>query len=192
MTYNYTPEIESGVPIEDALPVMTEDEELLVRANTAKLLADLTNTVIDPEPKHKQSALEIFKKQSKQNLPLSAYPNETIAYLAGMVSLYDGMVVRELADLKLYVVNRLLEETTSKDAKIRVAALRMLGEIDGVDAFKKRTEITIQQKSTEEIESELMDKLNRLTVDMGAVQEAKQEEAEEVDEGDEGDEGDDA
>lgn len=173
MTYNYTPEIESGVPIEDALPEMTEEEEILVRANTAKLLADLTNTAIEPDPQHRQTALEIFKKQSKQNLPLSAYPNETIAYLAGMVSLYDGMVVRELADLKLYVVNRLLEETTSKDAKTRVAALRLLGEVDGVDAFKKRTEITIQQKSTEEIESELMDRLNRLTVDMGVVEVAE-------------------
>lgn len=168
----FTPEVDSGIPIpaNEAMPEMSEHEEVLVRANTARLIADLTDTVLDPDEDDRKAALEVFT-ETKQKLPLSAYPSETIAYLAGMVSLYDGMVVRELADLKLYVVNKLIEETASKDAKVRIAALKALGEVDGVDAFKKRTEITVQQKSTEEIESELMERLNRLTVDMGEVQE---------------------
>lgn len=152
---------------------MSEREEVLVRANTAKLIADLTGTVLSPDEEDQATALEIFN-ETKQKLPLSAYPSETIAYLAGMVSLYDGMIVRELADLKLYVVNKLVEETASKDAKVRIAALKALGEVDGVDAFKKRTEITVQQKSTEEIESELMDRLNKLTIDMGEAEEVSE------------------
>ena len=178
----FTPDIDTGIPIpqHDALPDMTEEEEVLVRANTARLIADLTGTVLDPSEEDRQTAREIFT-ETKQKLPLSAYPSETIAYLAGMVSLYDGMVVRELADLKLYVVNKLIEETASKDAKVRIAALKALGEVDGVDAFKKRTEITVQQKSTEEIESELMERLNRLTVDMGEVQEVEDVEDDDTD-----------
>lgn len=178
----FTPDIDTGIPIpqHDALPDMTEEEEVLVRANTARLIADLTGTVLDPSEEDRQTAREIFT-ETKQKLPLSAYPSETIAYLAGMVSLYDGMVVRELADLKLYVVNKLIEETSSKDAKVRIAALKALGEVDGVDAFKKRTEITVQQKSTEEIEAELMERLNRLTVDMGEVQEVEDVEDDDAD-----------
>lgn len=179
----FTPDIDTGIPIpqHDALPDMTEEEEILVRANTARLIADLTGTVLDPSEEDRQVAVEIFKKETKQKLPLSAYPSETIAYLAGMVSLYDGMVVRELADLKLYVVNKLIEETSSKDAKVRIAALKALGEVDGVDAFKKRTEITVQQKSTEEIEAELMSRLEKLTVDMGEVQEVEDVEDDDAD-----------
>ncbi len=178
----FTPDIDSGIPVpkHDALPDMTEEEEVIVRANTAKLIADLTGTELTPTEADRETARDIFRNTARAKLPLSAYPNETIAYLAGMVSMYDGMVVRELADLKIYVVNKLIEETSSKDAKVRLTALKALGEVDGVDAFKKRTEITVQQKSTEEIEAELMARLERLTVDMGAVEEVEEEDVEDI------------
>jgi hypothetical protein len=171
----FTPEIESGIPIpfdtEDTLPDMTEEEEVRVRATTAKLIADLTGQELMPDPVQRQKAIDLFITNSNNRLPLSSYPNETLAYLAGMVTMYDGMVVKELANLKLYVVNRLIEESMKAvKPETRINALKALGEVDGVDAFKKRTEITIQQKSTEEIERELMEKLDRLTIDMGTVQ----------------------
>jgi hypothetical protein len=80
-------------------------------------------------------------------------------------------VVKNLADLKTYTAHKLLELSNSANEKIQLGALKLLGEIDGVDAFKKRTEITVQQKSTEEIERELMEKLDRLTIDMGLAEE---------------------
>ena len=166
--------IEFDVPLEldseITLPDMTTQEEIQVRANTIRLIAELTGQEIQPEEFHRQQAVKLLKTDSGVNLP--AYPSETIAYLAGLVNKYDTMVVRELADLKLYTVNKLLELTSSKNEKIQLGALKLLGEIDGVDSYKKRTEITVQQKSTEEIERELMEKLERLTVDMGDAEEA--------------------
>jgi hypothetical protein len=41
-------------------------------------------------------------------------------------------------------------------------ALNAIGEIDGVDAFKRRTEITHKTQSLEEVESELLDTLTKL------------------------------
>jgi hypothetical protein len=41
-------------------------------------------------------------------------------------------------------------------------ALRALGEVDGVDAFKKRTETTIKHQSIEEVENELLEMLSKL------------------------------
>jgi len=91
------------------------------------------------------------------------YPNEVMAYLAGMVAQSNVALVDELSELKMYVVNKLLYEVehaaTSKD---RIAALTKLGDIDGVDAFKKRTEVTIQIRPIEEVEKELLDTLNVL------------------------------
>jgi hypothetical protein len=88
-----------------------------------------------------------------------------------MVAQYDYMVVRELADLKKYVVNKLLQETDNPDPKYRLPAVKALGEVDGVDAFKKRSEITIKHQSLEEVESELLATLQRLekrTIDVQA------------------------
>jgi hypothetical protein len=105
-------------------------------------------------------AESIFANKTDANL--ATYPNETLAYLAGMVAQYDTMIVREFADLKKYVVNKLIQETDNPDAKIRIAAIKALGEVDGVDAFKKRTEVTVKQQSMDEVERELIETLNKL------------------------------
>jgi hypothetical protein len=86
-----------------------------------------------------------------------------MAYLAGMVAQSNCMIVEELSDLKLYVVNKLVAEVeNAKDAKARISALTKLGEVDGVDAFKKRSEITVKVQSIEEVERELFETLNML------------------------------
>jgi hypothetical protein len=85
-----------------------------------------------------------------------------MAYLAGMVSMYQADLVKELADYKRFVVNKLVKECDHPDAKIRLGAIKALGEVDGVDAFKKRTEVTHKQQSMEEVEKELLDTLERL------------------------------
>ena len=179
-------DIDSNIPLPssmaEALPAMSTKEELEVRANTIKLLSDLTGNPILPTEENKAQAREVVK-ETAENKPvnLSRYPNETIAYLAGMVSQYDTMVVNELAELKLYVVNKLIEDSGNKDARIRIQALRALGEVDGVDAFKKRTELTVQHRSTEEIERALLEKLDKLAINVDAVEVQTSLEADDAD-----------
>jgi hypothetical protein len=68
-----------------------------------------------------------------------------------------------MADFKLHVLNRAVQEAeTAKSSRERLAALRMIGEIDGVDAFKRRTEITHITKSGEELEKELRETIEQL------------------------------
>jgi hypothetical protein len=77
--------------------------------------------------------------------------------LAGMAARYNHMIVDDLAQLKLYVINRLFEEAENSDnSKTRIQALTKLGEVDGIDAFKKRSEVTHVIKPIEEVEKELM------------------------------------
>ena len=91
------------------------------------------------------------------------YPNETLAMLAGMVAQMNVSIVNELADFKLYVVNKLVMEIeNAKDSKARITAISKLGEVDGVDAFKKRSEVTHKVMSIEEVEKELLDTLTKL------------------------------
>ena len=148
------------------IPPLTPQEELLVRANTAKLLADIDDAELEPTEENMaqaRAALEPILHNQQPQIPLSAYPSETLAYLAGMVSQYDARLVKDLESLKIFTINKLVEEALGKDAKSRISALKALGEVEGVNAFRaNKVEVTVQQKSTEQIEAELMEKLSRL------------------------------
>ena len=162
-------DIDPNIPLPanaaEALPPMTPKEELEVRARTIKLIADLQGKPIHPSDKDKDEARLLAKKMvedPKGHIQFSNYKNETLAYLAGMVSQYDQMIVRDLADFKIFVVNKLVEQTESGNAKDVIAALKALGEVDGVDAFKRRSEVTVQVKPIDQVEKDLLAKLEKL------------------------------
>ena len=164
------PEIEENIPLPasaaDAMPQLSPKEELDMRARTIKLLADINGDPITPSEEQKEVAQSLAKQmmQDPQMRPdYAKYPNEVMAYLAGMVSQSNCMLVDELSDLKMYVVNKLVYEIEhARDSKSRIAALSKLGEVDGVDAFKKRSEVTMKVQSIEEVEKELLITLEAL------------------------------
>ena len=164
------PHIEDNVPLpknaKEALPNLSTQEELEARTNTIKMLADIQDENIEPSQDNMEEA-EILAEEMMSNPELKPdfgnYPNETIAFLAGMVAQTSHMVAKDLADIKLTVLNGLLQEAYSaKSSRERITALKAVGEIDGVDAFKKKTEITHINQSGEELEKELMKTINEL------------------------------
>jgi len=185
------PEIEDNIPLPasaaDALPQLSPKEELDMRARTIKLLADINGDPITPSEEQKEVAQSLAKQmmQDPQMRPdYAKYPNEVMAYLAGMVSQSNCMLVDELSDLKMYVVNKLVYEIEhARDSKSRIAALSKLGEVDGVDAFKKRSEVTMKVQSIEEVEKELLITLEALEgVDYKREEIEEIEDAEEIEE----------
>lgn len=159
----YIPELEEGIALPknalEALPELTPQEELDMRVRTIKFIADLTDTQIKPNEEDRDQAVELAHQMMtdpKIRPEYAKYPNETIAYLAGMVAHVNHAIVGDLSELKNYVVNKLVMEVeNAKDSRSRITALTKIGEVDGVDAFKKRTETTIQIKTLEEVEKEL-------------------------------------
>ena len=158
------PDIEEGVPlpasVADALPVLSQDEELRMRAATVKLISDLTGVPIVPTDKDMAKAEQIAKEHMANpalKLDLSKETNELQVYLAGLVARTNFQLVDELSELKTYVINKLVYEIEhAGDSKTRIAAVTKLGEVDGVDAFKKRSEVTHVVKPIEEVEKELL------------------------------------
>ena len=150
----------------EALPDMSPEEELSMRSNTVKLISDLAGENIEPSQDNMEQAEEVAKEMMvnpKLKPDFDTYPNETIAYLAGMVAQTSHMVTKDLANIKLTVLNGLLQEATlAKTSKERIAAFKAVGEIDGVDAFKKKTEITHITKSGDELEKELLKTISEL------------------------------
>lgn len=164
------PDIEENVPLpknaREAIPELSPTDELTMRANVVKLFSDMTGQPIAPNQANVDEATELAKEMMTNPMHrpnFSKYPNETLAMLAGMVAQTNVAIVDDLADLKLYVVNNLIKEyEMAKDPKVKLTALSKLGEVDGVDAFKKRTEITHKIMSKEEVEAELMATLDKI------------------------------
>jgi len=164
------PHIEDNIPLptnaREALPDMSPDEELTMRAHTVKVISDIKNEVIEPSDDEMEEAETIAKEMMKNpelKPEFANYPNETIAYLAGLVNQTSHMVAKDLAEIKLSVLNGLLQEAAmAKSPRERISAWKAVGEIDGVDAFKKKTEITHINKSGEELEKELRETIEQL------------------------------
>lgn len=163
------PNIEEGQPIpknnNEAMPEMSMEEELKVRVETIKTIADLKGEAIpDASPTEQQKAVDFVKKvMTDPNFKpeYGTYTDPTMAFCAGMVAQTQVLLAKDLADYKLYIVNNLIkviEGTTNP--KEKTAALRALGEIDGVDAFKRKTEVTHKVESMDEVEKELLSMLN--------------------------------
>jgi hypothetical protein len=164
------PNIDVGIPIpkssKAALPNMTPQEELTMRSNTIKLVSDLADEIIEPTTEDIEQAEDLAKeimKNPELKPEFGNYPNETIAYLAGLVAQTSHMVAKDLADIKLSVLNGLLQEASlAQTSRERISAWSKIGEIDGVDAFKRKTEITHITKSGDELEKELLETINSL------------------------------
>lgn len=164
------PKIDDDIPIpaknSHTTPKLTPSEELKIRSHTIKEISDLNGNTLEPTTEEIEDAEEIAKEiMENPNLKVDYknYPNETIAYLAGLVAQTSHMVTEELSDIKLSVLNGLLQEAaTATNPKDRISAWTKIGEIDGVDAFKKKTEVTHINKTGKELEDELKKTIEEL------------------------------
>lgn len=78
-----------------------------------------------------------------------------LGQINNLLNAYDKRVVDDPAQIRYYATNRLLELTDDPDVKIRIKALELLGKVADVGLFADRTEITIKDKTTRDLEKEL-------------------------------------
>ena len=164
------PEIDENIPLPanaaEALPELSPEAEIEMRARTIKLISDLSGIPVIPTAENIAQAEELAREMMDnpaKRIEFSKYPNETMAWVAGMIQQSNCALVDDLSEYKNYVINKLvLEIEQTKDPKIRMQAVVKLGEVDGVDAFKRRTETTHVIKPIEEVEKELLDTIKTI------------------------------
>jgi len=157
------PNIEENIPLpksqKEAMPDMTAEQEINIRAETIKTISDIKGDPLEADAEHMQQASKLADEMINNpdlRADYSQYPNETMAYLAGMVAQTNVKLTKQLADYKLYVLNNaVLAHETATSVRDKLGALRIIGEVDGVDAFKKKTEVMHINKSGKELEEEL-------------------------------------
>lgn len=166
-----TCDVEEFIPIPTGASKPYKDVRAKAEAacNAAKLLESEGYSGDDPSLKaSKDAAKTILTSLAKGQEPLPGVVNNALStpggayFVRSILQEYDMQVVHEAKTLRHYVTNKLIVESDNMDARIRMKALELLGKISDVGLFSERTEVTVTNRSTSELEDVLKSKLKKL------------------------------
>lgn len=140
-----------------------DDEEIETKAEQEAARKSFANLVTGQPVVNTQQALANVKTPA------------AVQHLVGMLTAYDWAFVEQAKELRGYAVSQILEEVKHPDARIRLKALQMLGNVTEVALFTERVEVKKTEMSDTELESRIKDKLNRFmhVIDVTDVSEAQ-------------------
>lgn len=130
----------------DALGVPS-DEEIDAKLQQRAAREAFTALAINPDDDAQRAALAQLK------VP------DAVQQTVAMLSAYDWEFVEQAKQMRGYAVAKILEETTHPDARIRLKALQMLGNVTEVKLFTERVEVRKIDATEEEIEAQLKERL---------------------------------
>ena len=89
-----------------------------------------------------------------------------VRHLTGMLAAYDWQFIDMAQEIRGYTVAKLVEETKSPNANIRLKALIALGKVTEVGLFTEQIEVKKVEMSDAEVEQRIKDKLAKF---MGVI-----------------------
>ena len=153
---------------EHKIPFDTSDEkpntlldELAVAANTVELQHELGATLeVDEETAEQEKKLldEVITERKKGNL---TQPNTAFA-AAAFLRTYGQQLGLDAAEARAAITNKLMEIADCGDIKFELKALELLGKHSDIGLFTQKSEITINYKSPEDLESAIKERVKRL------------------------------
>lgn len=158
------PEITTDIPVPyDIEPDETKtfEDELVVTANTSKLLEDLGFLPeIDEDTVSQTTSLleKALKDKDKK-----ALTKPEVAYGARQfVELYGKRLAMEMSDVRTAVTNKLMELANCGDPRYELKALELLGKHSDISLFTERSEITVNYKTSGDLEEAIKERVKRL------------------------------
>lgn len=154
----FTPQIEYDIPLADFSPTFESLEDRVTAA--LQSLLDV-NHLPSPTEENREMSRAVFTGAVRANDATLSDPG-VVMHLAALLNEYDQTVVKSAAQLRTFVTNKLILETDSRDPRIRIKALELLGKISDVGLFTDKTEITLRHRPTEELEQMLRERLTKV------------------------------
>ena len=158
------PNLDNNIPLPynvEAEETKTFEDELVVTANTSKLLEELGGMPeFNQETAEKTTALldKAIKNKDKRAL---ATPE--VAYGARQfVELYGRRLALEMSDVRTSITNKLMELANCGDTRYELKALELLGKHSDIALFTERSEVTINYKSSSDLEEAIKERVKRL------------------------------
>ena len=158
------PEITTDIPVPyDIAPDETKtfEDELVVTANTSRLLEDLGFLPeLDEDTASQTTSLleKAIKDKDKK-----ALTKPEVAYGARQfVELYGKRLAMEMSDVRTAVTNKLMELANCGDPRYELKALELLGKHSDISLFTERSEITVNYKTSGDLEEAIKERVKRL------------------------------
>ncbi len=111
--------------------------------------------------------------KTQRDAVLALKTPEAVRHLVGMLSAYDWDFIEQAKQIRSYVVAKLLEETQSTDARIRLRALELTGKLTEVASFTERQEVVHKNENSAAVEERLRARLKSLLPPVQVVEDAE-------------------
>ena len=154
---------DKDVPLitESVTPAMEIAEHAKAVFKTADFLRDagLDEDVTDAQ---RTESRDIFV--GADTAPSMPSSSGVAMHLRSLINRYDEQIVESAIQARAYILNRLLEISDPMgEAKIgeQLRALELMGKVSEIGMFTERVEVNINNKSTEELEAELVSTLTK-------------------------------
>lgn len=137
-------------------------DAMQVSAATLSMLEELDGKPILPPEVDALGTIEAFKAaMSTQNpTPLKA---PAVAFAAReFIRAYSSHLAFEAAEVRRALTNKLLEIANCGDTKYELKAIELLGKHSDIALFTERSTVTVNYKSSTELESAIKEKIQRL------------------------------
>jgi hypothetical protein len=159
-------------PVIERLPIkqtelIPEDDLRLAATKTAQdILRRSGVATIEVTEEDSEKARGIFQAMTEHQPRALTQANlprpEAILKLDAMLQTYDHRVIQHADQIRTLVTNKLLELSDNRDPKVQLKAVELLGKLADVGMFVEKQEITYKQRSDEDIQQALKEKLGLL------------------------------
>ena len=196
---HFEPEVtarDGFVKLDDASPEELLSAQVATEQWLAELGVDDDETVANQQ--QTQAARKAFNTvttnadttEQKASLAELKTP-AAVRHLTGMLAAYDWQFIEMAQQLRGYTVAKILEETKSPNANVRLKALIALGKVTEVGLFTEQIEVKKVEMSDAEVEQRIKDKLAKFmgVIDVVDVSERPEESPEEKNAGSESEDG---
>ena len=159
---NITPDRSKKVPydLRDEEPASFLDE-LNVAGTTAELKAAL-GAVPEISPGDAEAEKRLLKEAIKQK-KVKNLTNQNTAYAAAaFLRTYGAQLALDVAAARAAITNKLMELANCGDPKFELKALELLGKHSDIGLFTERSEVTINYKNPQDLETAIKERVKRL------------------------------
>ena len=136
-------------------------DTVVVAANTADMLQELGAT-IEIEKDDIDKTLELFKA-SNRHVAKHALKQPSTASAAALFLRSDAnQVATDAAEMRSAITAKLMEIANCGDPRYELKALELLGKHSDIGLFTERSEITINHKTSSDLEEAIKERVKRL------------------------------
>jgi hypothetical protein len=159
---NVEPTKEHPVPysVKDEVPATFKDE-LAVTANTIGLLEEL-GLNIESTPEEAEQTKKLVEAALKKQDAKGLQTVNTAFAAKAFIQTYANQLALDVHQARSAITAKLMEIANCGDPRFELKALELLGKHVDIGLFTERSEVTINYKSSEDLEKAIKERVKRL------------------------------